>query len=140
MYMTDIINKMRNELRMILKASVEDYPRKPRDKWLFDWPSQIILVVNQIFWCAEVEQAFKDMAQGDGEAMRKYNEFQVRRSSVRCASLRDRLSRRATSASTTHARAPSRPQSSCLALQARPTNALKCRQNAAPHRSSSSQS
>lgn len=76
--MNDIISKMRNELRMILKASVEDYPTKPREKWLFDWPSQVILVVNQIFWCTEVEQAFKEMQRGDKDAMLKYNEFQVR--------------------------------------------------------------
>lgn len=45
-YMTDIITKMRSELRTILKASVDDYPTKAREKWLFDWPSQLILVVN----------------------------------------------------------------------------------------------
>ena len=56
--MNDIIQKMRYELRMILKASVEDYPTKPREQWLFDWSSQMILVVNQIYWCMEVEQAF----------------------------------------------------------------------------------
>jgi dynein heavy chain len=50
-YMNDIIQKMRNELRLILKNSVADYPTKPRDKWLFDWSSQMILVVNQIYWC-----------------------------------------------------------------------------------------
>lgn len=54
--MNDIIAKMRSELRGVLKASVAAYPGVPRDKWLFDWPSQIILVVNQIFWCQEVEQ------------------------------------------------------------------------------------
>ncbi len=54
--MNDIIQKMRNELRLILKNSVADYPTKPREKWLFDWSSQMILVVNQIFWCQEVEQ------------------------------------------------------------------------------------
>ncbi len=40
----------------VSQESVVDYPSKPRDKWLFDWPSQVILVVNQIFWCQEVEQ------------------------------------------------------------------------------------
>ncbi len=49
-YMACIIDKMRSELRGILKESVHDYPIKPREKWLFDWPSQIILVVNQIYW------------------------------------------------------------------------------------------
>lgn len=53
--MTDIIGKMRSELRSILKASVDDYPSKPREQWLFDWSSQVILVVNQIYWCLEVE-------------------------------------------------------------------------------------
>jgi dynein heavy chain len=55
-YMNDIVSKMRGELRDVLRDSVTDYTAKPRDKWLFDWPSQIILVVNQIFWCQEVEQ------------------------------------------------------------------------------------
>lgn len=54
--MNDIVGKMRGELRDILRDSVTDYITKSRDKWLFDWPSQIILVVNQIFWCQEVEQ------------------------------------------------------------------------------------
>jgi dynein heavy chain len=55
-YMTEIVTKMRSELRDILRDSVVDYTTKSRDKWLFDWPSQIILVVNQVFWCQEVEQ------------------------------------------------------------------------------------
>lgn len=55
-YMNDIIAKMRSELRGVLKSSVAAYPGSPRDKWLFEWPSQVILVVNQIFWCQEVEQ------------------------------------------------------------------------------------
>lgn len=75
--MNDIIVKMRNELRMVLKDSVDDYPKKPREQWLFDWPSQVILVVNQIFWCLEVEQAFVDMSKGKKDAMAVYNDFQV---------------------------------------------------------------
>ncbi len=54
--MTQIVTKMRGELRDVLRDSVVDYTTKPRDKWLFDWPSQIFLVVNQVFWCQEVEQ------------------------------------------------------------------------------------
>ena len=69
-YMTDIIGTMRSELRDILRDSVKDYTTKPRDKWLFDWPSQIILVVNQIFWCQEVEEAFAKLGQGQGNAMK----------------------------------------------------------------------
>lgn len=59
-YMNDIVGKMRSELRDVLRDSVTDYTTKPRYRWLFDWPSQVILVVNQIFWCQEVEQVSTD--------------------------------------------------------------------------------
>ena len=48
-YMTDIIQKMRSELRGILHNSVKAYNNpKKRHEWLFDWPSQLILVVSQV--------------------------------------------------------------------------------------------
>eukprot|EP00891_Asterochloris_glomerata_P001316 jgi/Astpho2/1316/Aster-06188 len=77
-YMTDIITKMRSELREILQGSVTDYPSKLREKWLFDWPSQIILVVNQIYWCQEVEEAFAAQGKGNKNALAEYNKFQVK--------------------------------------------------------------
>lgn len=69
-YMTDIIFKMRGDLREILRESVVDYPSKAREKWIFDWPSQIILVVNQIYWCQEVEEAFMKLNKGQSNAMK----------------------------------------------------------------------
>lgn len=42
--MARVVDKMRSELRGILRDSVRDYPAKPRDKWMYDWPGQIILV------------------------------------------------------------------------------------------------
>ena len=68
-YLTDIINKMRGELREITDRSVQAYPTKARDEWIFDWPSQIILVVNQIYWCMEVEEAFQKLEKGKKDAM-----------------------------------------------------------------------
>ncbi len=50
---------------------------KPRHEWCFDWSSQLGLVVNQIYWCQEVEAAFDAMAAGDAGAMKKYSEMQV---------------------------------------------------------------
>ena len=52
------------ELRLALKQSLEACSAKPRDEWLFNWPSQIILVVSQIFWVQEVEKAFQVMQRG----------------------------------------------------------------------------
>lgn len=76
-YMNDIIGKMRTELRTILSDSVKAYGSKPRHEWLFDWPSQLILVVSQIYWCQEVEDALSKVAGGDAAALKSYNEFQV---------------------------------------------------------------
>ena len=50
-YMSDMVQKMRTELRAILSDSIKAYGVKKRHEWLFDWPSQLILVVSQIFWC-----------------------------------------------------------------------------------------
>jgi hypothetical protein len=39
---------------------------------------QVILVVNQIYWCQEVEEAFQKMSKGgDKKAMETYNKLQV---------------------------------------------------------------
>jgi hypothetical protein len=75
-YMNAIIDKMRAELKNVLHDSVKAYPSKPRTKWQFDWPSQVILVVNQIYWCHEVEEAFMNMKTDKG-AMKKYNQVQI---------------------------------------------------------------
>lgn len=75
-YMNLIIRKMRDELRLLLSDATKAYPTKPRHEWLFDWSSQMILVVNQIFWCQETEEAFGKMS-SDPKALAKYNEFQI---------------------------------------------------------------
>lgn len=77
-YMNTIVDKMRGELKTNLENSMRAYDNpKPRHEWLFDWTSQMILVVNQIYWCQEVEQAFTDMSAGKKDAMKEYNQKQI---------------------------------------------------------------
>jgi len=76
-YMTDIIAKMRSELRETLALSVKDYPARQRHEWLLDWPSQLILVVSQIFWCQETEEALAAVNRGDARALSTYNQKQT---------------------------------------------------------------
>ena len=75
-YMNLTVAKMRSELKLVLEDTLKAYPAKPRAEWLLDWASQMILVVNQIFWTDEVGQAFNDMGK-DKDAMKKYNEKQL---------------------------------------------------------------
>ena len=77
-YMNLIIDKMRSELKMHCFDSMQAYGNpKPRHEWCFDWSSQLGLVVNQIYWCSEVEAAFDKISEGDAGAMKKYSEQQV---------------------------------------------------------------
>lgn len=107
-YMGGVVSKMRTELREVMGACVRDYPAKPREQWMFDWPSQVALVrsraagrcvmggqrlgcgcntvlpdlllhclvaycvqmVNQMYWCLEVEEAFEKLGKGDKNAMK----------------------------------------------------------------------
>lgn len=89
--MTDIIYKMRGDLREILYQSVKDYPSKAREKWIFDWPSQIILVVNQIFWCQEVEEAFMNLNKGKSNALKVNSPYPEASHSLRLPTLCNRL-------------------------------------------------
>lgn len=38
---------------------------------------QIVLVVNQIFWTQEVEEAFSKLRSGRKSALKEYNDFQI---------------------------------------------------------------
>lgn len=71
--MNATVAKMRSELRGYLDESIKAYPSKPRTEWVFDWPSQLTLVVNQIFWTHEVDEAFANIGK-DKDAMKKYSE------------------------------------------------------------------
>ena len=77
-YMNLIIDKMRSELKLHCFEAMQAYGNpKQRHEWCFDWSSQLGLVVNQIFWCSEVEAAFDKLSEGDASAMKKYSEQQV---------------------------------------------------------------
>ena len=51
---------MFHTIRKILKFALDDYGTKVRIEWLKCYPSQIILVVSQIMWAAEVHRIFND--------------------------------------------------------------------------------
>jgi len=77
-YMNLIIDKMRSELKVNLYDSIKAYNNpKPRHEWQFEWTSQMILVVSQIYWCQETEAAFAKMQKGDAKGMYDYNQQQV---------------------------------------------------------------
>uniref|UniRef100_A0A0X3PWV9 Dynein heavy chain 3 n=1 Tax=Schistocephalus solidus TaxID=70667 RepID=A0A0X3PWV9_SCHSO len=47
-------------LRKVIGDSVTAYMSTPREKWVLDWPGQVVLCVSCIFWTSEVQQAILD--------------------------------------------------------------------------------
>ena len=39
--------------------SHEGYATTERNDWVLQWPGQVVLCVNQIYWTAEVERALR---------------------------------------------------------------------------------
>lgn len=58
---------------------------KPRHKWLFDYPAQVVLTGTQIYWTEETEAALEEVEGGQEDAVKRY--FGV--CNVRLASLID---------------------------------------------------
>jgi dynein heavy chain len=40
-------------------ASLEEYPKISRKKWILNWPAQVILGISSVYWTAEVTQALQ---------------------------------------------------------------------------------
>ena len=47
-------------LRKVIKESVEAYRNSSRDRWVLEWPGQVVLCTTQIDWTEEVSNAMKE--------------------------------------------------------------------------------
>nr|XP_015207526.1 PREDICTED: dynein heavy chain 3, axonemal-like [Lepisosteus oculatus] len=47
---------MQESLRQVLQLSLRAHSQSPREKWLLQWPGQVVLTARMIFWTAEVSQ------------------------------------------------------------------------------------
>uniref|UniRef100_A0A0G4F0A6 Dynein heavy chain 1, axonemal n=1 Tax=Chromera velia CCMP2878 TaxID=1169474 RepID=A0A0G4F0A6_9ALVE len=68
-WMTDTENAMKMGIREVLDKSIQDYPTKPRRKWVLCHPGQCVLNGSQVHWTSEVEEAI------DGHEVKKYFDF-----------------------------------------------------------------
>lgn len=50
---------------------MKDYESMKRPEWIARDPSQVVLLVNNIFWCNRIEDTFRALAT-DGKAMKTY--------------------------------------------------------------------
>lgn len=55
-WLSDVESHMVQSLKKIAKAGHVSYAEEERTEWILKQPSQLVLVVSQIYWCNEVEE------------------------------------------------------------------------------------
>jgi dynein heavy chain len=73
------VEKWLVQVERVMQSSVQEqvgkafkaYTENPREKWVLEWPGQVVLCVGQIFWTKEVQDA---IANGGTKGLRAYKE------------------------------------------------------------------
>ena len=47
---------MKSSLKSVMGEAVESYAQVPRTDWVLDWPGQVVLATNMIYWTLEVTE------------------------------------------------------------------------------------
>nr|CAH8868280.1 unnamed protein product [Trichobilharzia regenti] len=56
-WLLQVEDVMLNSLRKVIADSVYAYPETPREKWVLDWPGQVVVCVSCIYWTEEVQDS-----------------------------------------------------------------------------------
>lgn len=44
----------------VMAQSVEAYVTTPRDKWVLEWPGQVVIAASSIYWTEDVSNAIRN--------------------------------------------------------------------------------
>ena len=59
-WLLQVEDVMLTSIRKVISESVKAYKTTPRNRWVLEWPGQVILCGSTIYWTAEVTQAMKE--------------------------------------------------------------------------------
>ncbi|KAJ3194173.1 Dynein heavy chain 3, axonemal [Irineochytrium annulatum] len=51
---------MQSSVHLQISNALKAYSESPREKWVLEWPGQVVLCVSQIFWTKEVTEAIRN--------------------------------------------------------------------------------
>eukprot|EP00741_Cyanophora_paradoxa_P024436 tig00022075_g23593.t1 len=75
-WLLEIEAMMKSTLYDKTKAALKTYSEETREQWFFDWPSQMVLTVDQIVWTHNVEVALEQIQSASNKmAMHEYKKF-----------------------------------------------------------------
>ncbi|GLH10282.1 Dynein heavy chain, cytoplasmic-like Protein, partial [Gryllus bimaculatus] len=75
-WMSVVVQESQKTIRFLIKKAIYEYGklRQPRIEWILGFQGTICLAASQVWWTAEVENAFNLMNQGKNSAMMEYLE------------------------------------------------------------------
>ncbi|KAL8568337.1 Dynein heavy chain 6, axonemal [Nucella lapillus] len=65
---------MFSNLRRLTKFAITDYERRPREEWVLNHCSQVVLTVSQLMWCRDVTE----ILEGDFDRLEAMQEFETK--------------------------------------------------------------
>ncbi|XP_055696351.1 dynein axonemal heavy chain 10 [Lutzomyia longipalpis] len=78
-WMNAILSEMQLSNRYVSKKAIYDFgihKECPRLSWIQSYPTMVVVVANQIWWTAQVEEVFAKIEEGNRDAMKEYLETQ----------------------------------------------------------------
>lgn len=91
-WMLTIDNEMKRTLRQIAKEALFQYSKQDRMQWVYSQPGMITLSGSQIWWTWEVEDTFRQVRDGDKQAMKTFSGRLLQRLNQLVAEVRKDLS------------------------------------------------
>ncbi|KAI9188053.1 hypothetical protein H9P43_002444 [Blastocladiella emersonii ATCC 22665] len=76
-WLQDVESAMRVTLRNVLIGCLAAMKKSKRDKWLTDWPGQLLILSGQISWTADCVKALTDMEKGERHALKDLKKKQI---------------------------------------------------------------
>ncbi|KAJ3238670.1 Dynein heavy chain 3, axonemal [Chytriomyces hyalinus] len=80
---------MQSSVHQQIQQGLKAYGENPREKWILEWPGQVVICVSQIFWTKEVTEAIR---KGGVAGLKAYKELCTRQLEQTVALVRGDLS------------------------------------------------
>ncbi|CAI5792110.1 dynein heavy chain 3, axonemal [Podarcis lilfordi] len=58
-WLSQVENMMLSSIRKVIERGIGGYDQVPRNKWVLQWPGQVVICVSSIFWTKEVSEAIQ---------------------------------------------------------------------------------
>ena len=92
-WMLAVEHEMQTTLHQIMKEAVIAYPKNARTTWITQYIGMCVLMVSQIWWTYEVEDAFRQVRAGNKLAMKQFRQKLVNQITDIVAMIRSNLDR-----------------------------------------------